>query len=670
LLLISLGCATATGEAKAPTATEMTAPIVVTDEYRHLGDENVLAWGPEDIPVAPQGGTLTQDFEARANEREHTLIVVQRDVHAPWTVRINGTEVASLPTRVPETTLYLPVPAGTLRDGDNRIEISPTDPEDDIAIGPLEIVPRPVREHLRERFGLGRVTVEVQAKGEPMPARISIVDAKGALTELFLASRGQLTVREGLLYTTGGGDDFELPAGDYDVYATRGMEWSLGHARIHVETSEEQSLRFDLTREVDTTGWIAADTHVHTVTHSGHGDATMQERMLTLAGEGIELAVATDHNHNTDYLGPQREMKMTPYFTPVTGNEVTTPIGHFNGFPLRPDDAIPAFDLHDFVAIVDGVRAKGAKVVILNHPHWPELRKGPFGTAGLEPASGRRASQARFTFDAMELVNTNVAEPHPMQPFEDWFGLLNRGERIVAVGASDSHTVGAPVGQGRTYVRSSTDDPAAIDVNQAIDAFLRGDVSVSLGIFADIEVAGEGMGATVRGKPKGTLPVRVRVAAPGWIRPRTVTLFVNGRPVDRRPIESEGATDLWVDMSAPLPDYDAHVVAVVLGDPVVLAGWPTPEAYTLAATNPVWVDVDGKGWSAPRTVAEKRLRRANGNLRRISKLLREADDVIGPQMLDLLEQQILAEQDGDPAWLDRARDFRRSLSGHEHAETK
>ena len=66
----------------------------------------------------------------------------------------------------------------------------------------------------------------------------------------------------------------------------------------------------------------------------------------------------------------------------------------------------------------------------------------------------------------MELVNATVRASDAMYNFIDWFALLNHGEKITAVGSSDSHTVGDPVGQGRTYLVSSTDDPGAIDVDE------------------------------------------------------------------------------------------------------------------------------------------------------------------------------------------------------------
>ena len=85
------------------------------------------------------------------------------------------------------------------------------------------------------------------------------------------------------------------------LHAGRGFEWGVAKHKLSLQADERRELTLSLKREVDTRGWIAADSHIHTLTHSGHGDARIEERMITIAGEGIELAVATDHNHHTDY---------------------------------------------------------------------------------------------------------------------------------------------------------------------------------------------------------------------------------------------------------------------------------------------------------------------------------------------------------------------------------
>ena len=71
---------------------------------------------------------------------------------------------------------------------------------------------------------------------------------------------------------------------------------------------------------------VACDTHVHTFTYSGHGDATLNERLVTVAGEGIELPIATDHNLHINYAPLVNQLGLNKYYTPVIGNEVTTKI--------------------------------------------------------------------------------------------------------------------------------------------------------------------------------------------------------------------------------------------------------------------------------------------------------------------------------------------------------
>ena len=91
-----------------------------------------------------------------------------------------------------------------------------------------------------------------------------------------------------------------------------------------------------LERQVDTSGWIASDTHVHTVTYSGHGDCTIEERMATLAGEGIEFPIATDHNRQIDYQPVAETAGVTEHFTPVVGTKSRQNTGTSTFFRQSP----------------------------------------------------------------------------------------------------------------------------------------------------------------------------------------------------------------------------------------------------------------------------------------------------------------------------------------------
>ena len=77
----------------------------------------------------------------------------------------------------------------------------------------------------------------------------------------------------------------------------------------------------------------------------------------------------------------------------------------------------------------------------------------------------------------------------------DWFNLLNRGHRYAAVGNSDSHSVyGNYAGYPRNFVRSSTDDPGAIQPTDVAAVLRKRQVFTTLGPFVDFSVNGTSMG--------------------------------------------------------------------------------------------------------------------------------------------------------------------------------
>ena len=135
-----------------------------------------------------------------------------------------------------------------------------------------------------------------------LPCRLTIVDAEGALAALPPPTMNteELAVRPGVLYARAGAAWVGVLPGQYTVYASRGFEYSVATQTVSVAVGETKSLAFAIRRVVPTRGWVASDTHIHTLTLSKHGDATDDERALTIAGEGIELAVATEHNHHAD----------------------------------------------------------------------------------------------------------------------------------------------------------------------------------------------------------------------------------------------------------------------------------------------------------------------------------------------------------------------------------
>jgi hypothetical protein len=353
---------------------------------------------------------------------------------------------------------------------------------------------------------------------------------------------------------------------------------------------------------------VSCDTHIHTLTFSGHGDATFDERIVTIAGEGIELPIATEHNRQIDFDAASRRQGVRPYFTPVVGNEVTTSLGHFNIFPVPANGFVPEFQLKDGNAIMESIAIRtGARAIVLNHPRDSHDGFRPFGPERHNSASGENPADWLFRARAVELVNSGAQQSDLMQTYRDWFGLLNRGVLMTPVGASDSHDVSRYiVGQARTYIRCHDDRPGEIDVAEAITSFLTGRVLVSCGLLVDITVNDKhGPGDLV---PVGDATrVRLRVLGPSWATAQKVALYANGVAIREEEIGhgTRGGIKWSGQWTLPPMSHDVHLVAIASGPGISAPYWPIAKPYqptspivvrrVLGSTGAVWLDVDGDG---------------------------------------------------------------------------
>jgi len=283
--------------------------------------------------------------------------------------------------------------------------------------------------------------------------------------------------------------------------------------------------------------------------------------------------------------------------------------------------------------------------VILNHPRWPDHEKGPFGVAELDRFTG--ASHTPHPYDALELINSQTVEPDPLSLFRDWFALLDRGERLCAVASSDSHTVGGVVGLGRTYIASSSDDPAGLDVEELADNLAAGRSSLSMGLFADVRVDGEhGPAGLAPGGAEVAHRVALRVASPSWLRAESVEVFVNGAlaHAEAVPTQAGRPTDVTLEFELAGRAHDAWLVCVVRGAGVGGPWWPALNDYTLAATNPVFLDGDLDGrYSSPRETAQGLLEASGWGPEALAGLLGRVDDGVALQALDLAREAWLLE---------------------------
>lgn len=577
----------------------LAAPMVLNSQPRHLRSGTNAEWD-EFASQIPDGKRLDVRFTAAQNRTAQTLFIQQDEVRQDWNVELNGKRIGKLFTMEADLIHTLAIPPNGLRGGTNLLSIIPPAREnDDIIIRQISLVDAPAAQ------ALGECTLEASIRdvstGEAIPARITITTPDGALAPLLaLSNAPPAAVRPGVAYVGNGQLKIGLPAGDYTVYASRGFEWSVATQHLHLVRAEVARADFTLRREVDTRGWISCDTHVHTLTHSRHGDATVDERALTLAGEGIELPIATEHNLHVDYDDATTRMGVGKWYTPVPGNEVTTTVGHFNIFPVAAGARVPDFHMTDWPRLMTEMRATpGVRVVVLNHPLNIHNNFQPFAATNFDNVTGENKRGPEFTFDCIEVMNSSAQQSDNMAVFRGWFALLNHGYHITALGSSDCHDVSRYiVGQGRTYIAGRDDDPSHVDIAAACSNLLGCHALVSMGLLADLVVEGRYHVGDVATDLGPEIHITARVQGPGWVTATNVALYANGEKV--REATLTGGRDQKVNWVLPRPERKTHLVAIATGPGITAPFWAIPKPYQPSSpawkgrvygiTNPIWLE--------------------------------------------------------------------------------
>ncbi len=460
-----------------------------------------------------------------------------------------------------------------------------------------------------ERAGALGYIVE-DSLGNALPAKITVLKPD---------TRRNTVVQT--LFTTEGRGEAPVEPGDYRVVFTRGYEYAPVERAVTIVAGRSIPVQATLERVVDTSGFLSMDGHVHQEP-SEDSTVDLDTRFAGVAAEGLEVMVATDHEIIRDLAASPEALRLAKWFKVMNGEEVTaTTPEHMNmwGVPPRPDairgDPVRWYG-KDLPTLVADQRARGARVITLNHPReigscgWlcqidfdrltGQPRVTDPTTFGLAPG----AQLWSWDFDAVELLNGMKdiflrKDPRDSGKFDDWMAFHNLGHRITGVAVTDIHDeVG--IGNPRTYFAAPTDDPAAFEETMLEESVKKGRVLLSAGAFARVAVNGKGMGETATAV-NGQIDIAVRVEAIPAIDVKTVKVFVNCDEVKTLTAPTPGEV-VKLDTTLPLSvPKDAHVVLVGFGTRQLPAGFePVIRATPRFITNPVYVDADGDGlWTPP-----------------------------------------------------------------------
>ncbi|MBV9949895.1 MAG: CehA/McbA family metallohydrolase, partial [Myxococcales bacterium] len=450
-------------------------------------------------------------------------------------------------------------------------------------------------------------------------------------------ARNQVTTADGSVRLS-------LLAGRYRITASRGPEYSLASVERDLASGERRSETFSLSRVVDTTGYLACDFHQHSM-FSADAPVSAKDRVIANVAEGVEIAVASEHNVISDLQAVVRDLALERELVEISGVELTSdasrhPWGHANVFPLvaapgqpsggapRVRDRLPK-DLFSELRAAGERAGLAGQVVQINHPR--SGKNGYFDLLGFDRQKGRGLDPAyEAGFDALEVWNGRNVEGRDAV-LEDLRALLASGRPVTATANTDTHgIVGQEAGYPRTYVRVADDGHLeAWDAARVADLVhglkdLR-DVVLTNGPMLRVTLGGSPIGGIARARqpqPEGAraarparpaeVTLRVHVECAPWVEVDHLEV-IHVAPLDRpsgrdgedlplvlAPLSS-GALGADLALAVHVERDDAVFVVVRGSRPLtpVLAPSGVPMS-AWAMTGATWIDADGDGRSLSR----------------------------------------------------------------------
>ena len=504
--------------------------------------------------------------------------------------------------------------------------------------------------------GRGETTIDVPATESPLSLTASlpppgmvvgtISDVRGGPIPCKVQFRGQAaegdspatpdpdfgpdsshTAVKNLRYSHDGRFRQAIAPGRYDVIISYGPEYDAVTTSIEVTAGRQTPLTATLKRVVDTTGWISSDFHSHS-TPSGDNTSSQFGRVQNLLCEHLEFNPCTEHNRISSYTPHLERLGVSHLMATCTGMELTgslLPVNHQNAFPLteKPytqDGGGPVVNNEDPVRQIERLALwddAAHKVVQMNHPNLVQVL-GDRDTDGT----------ADEGFEAM-LGFVDVIEVHPpaaifqqQEKLDDprkppatiftWMQMLNLGYRVPGVVNTDAHYNFHGSGWLRNYIKSPTDDPAAIRVADVVRASELGEIVMTNGPFLEVTArTGDDETLTFPGGRLSAVDnevlLDVRVQCPNWFDIDRVQVFVNGRPQASLNFTRREHGDLFsrevVRFQQTIPvllEEDAHLIVATIGEESQLGMVMGPShaaSRPVAVSNPIFVDIDGDSFT-------------------------------------------------------------------------
>lgn len=432
-----------------------------------------------------------------------------------------------------------------------------------------------------------------------------------------------------------------LAPGEYQVFATRGLEYSLESTTVKVTAERPSELQISTPkRVVATPGYIAADLHVH-AGDSFDNTTSNQERVRTFVAEHGEVMVNSEHDVVVNFAPLVEQMGLADKVATITGVEMTSLLksaqkphtgGHVNFFPyvakpLEYRNGMVAHESKRLREVLHEVRQRNpGSVAQLNHArHNLDLSNAtPENYAELidDGAYLEHMGVAAHPYNPQQPLhshpNNTLIEPHPktgvrdldVDAFEiinpsdtdnqariaalrrDWLSFLLQGERITGTANSDSHRGSEQVAVPRNMVAVSDDGITTFSRTEFLSSLKRGNSYGTTGPLLELNLEGTRMGETFAGS---NASLQLQILSAPWVDVQRLEVQINGNTIKTLDATEQRRFKIPLEFTA-----DAFVTVEVFGNPGAGYAALYPRLTPYAFSNPIYVDADQDGvWQAP-----------------------------------------------------------------------
>ena len=391
-----------------------------------------------------------------------------------------------------------------------------------------------------------------------------------------------------------GSFDVELPVGEAWVVAVKGFEHTPVERRVNIRPGQTTEVAIQMQEFVDmeSRGWYNGSTHVH-ANYAGNLHNSLENLMMMSAAEDQDIVleqIANKDNRILDYQyfvpGGGAHPLSTDERILVVGQEYRPPFyGHVFMFGMREHLISPFTTGYEGTAIeslypsnTDMFRKAKRQGAYTGYVH--SFYSGDPLEGDLGGAKGFIVDAALMTADAVEWSTSQ----------DGWapvYAVWNNGLKPALVGGEDSisnlHTTPL-VGSVRTYVHIPDDE---LTMEGWLEGMKNGHAFMTNGPLVDFQMDGRVPGETIELGSDGAVVASLEVYSATPLE-RAELLF-NGEVVASVPFTGDRKRLSFERSFRPGESGWYHVrVNGAEGE-----SFPMDIAWVQAATNPIWIEVDG-----------------------------------------------------------------------------